>query len=49
MSVRGPHYVSFVFRYAIYLPIMGELYDKPAGFNPHSPLPGRYCFSYFGA
>ena len=47
--MNGPHAVSFNFRFEIYLPVMGCLWDSPAGFNPHSPLPGFCAFPYFGA
>ena len=49
MALRGPHAVSFEFRYSVYLPVMGAVWDSPAGFNPHSPLPGFLAFEYYGA
>lgn len=40
-TLRGPHYVSFEFRWNVYLPVMGCVYDDPA----HGPL----SFRYYGA
>lgn len=33
--MNGPGAVSFEFRYEIYLPIMGGLWDQNPGFFPH--------------
>ncbi len=39
--LRGPHCVSFEFRYGVYLPVMASVWDDPA----HGPL----SFHYYGA
>ena len=39
--LRGPHAVSFEFRYSIYLPVMGCVWDDPTL--------GPLSFRYYGA
>lgn len=37
--MNGPHGVSFEFRYSVYLPVMGYLWD----------FRGNFVFPYYGA